>query len=69
MQATDYETTGKTYKKLDAYTKGNCSQQMPDPESWYYFGSTIQFKTCKNFKAFLESKFVGHKFTVEIAKR
>lgn len=68
MQATDYATTGKTYKKLDAYTKGNCNQPMPNPEAWYYFGSTVQFKTCKNFRDFLESKHAGHQFTVEIAK-
>ena len=66
---TDYELTGNTYKKLDAYTSGNCSQSMPDPKEFYYFGSSIQFKTCKSFKAYLEAKHGGgHKFKVCIAK-
>jgi len=68
MQATDYATTGKTYKKLDVYTKGNSSQQMPHENTWYYFGSSVQFKTCKNFVRFLETKHKGHKFKAEIAK-
>lgn len=65
---TDYQLTGKTYKALNAYTKGNGSQEMPNFDDWYYFGTTRQFKTCKSFKAFLEDKYRGHKFTVNICK-
>jgi hypothetical protein len=65
---TDYQTTGKTYKKLEAFTKGNCTQSMPNPSHWYYFGTSIQFKTCKSFKAYLQAKHVGATFTVSIAK-
>lgn len=65
---TDYQTTGKTYKKLEAFTKGNCTQSMPNPSNWYYFGTSIQFKTCKSFKAYLQAKHPGAKFTVSIAK-
>ena len=65
---TDYQTTGKLYKKLEAFTKGNCTQAMPNPQTWYYFGSSVQFKTCKSFKAYLEAKHAGAKFTVSIAK-
>jgi hypothetical protein len=61
---TDYETTGKLYKKLEAYTKGNASQAMPDSSALYYFGTSVQFKSCKSFKAFLEQKHKGHFFTV-----
>jgi hypothetical protein len=68
MQQTDYQVTGKTYKKLDAFTKGNCTQSMFNPKSLYYFGSSVQFKTCKSFKVYLESKHVGAEFTVSIAK-
>lgn len=66
---TDYEETGKLYKKLEAYTKGNASQAMPDSSALYYFGSTVQFKTCKSFKAFLEQGHKGHFFTVQKATR
>lgn len=45
------------YKKLDAYVNGNGSQQMPREDVLYYFGSTVQFKTCKAFKAFLLAKY------------
>lgn len=65
---TDYETTGKLYPKLEAYTKGNASQAMPDTAALYYFGSTVQFKTCKGFKAFLEQRHKGHGFKVSKAK-
>jgi hypothetical protein len=65
---TDYQLTGNTYKKLDAYTRGNCSQQMPDPAEWYYFGSSEQFKTCANFVKFLESRHVGHQFRAHIVR-
>lgn len=61
---TDYQTSGKLYKKLDAYTLGNCSQAMPNPKEFYYFGSSEQFKSCKNFKAFLEIKYPNAKFKV-----
>ena len=65
---TDYQLTGKLYKKLEAFTRGNCSQSMPDPAAWYYFGSTEQFKSCKSFVAYLEQKHIGHKFTANIVK-
>jgi hypothetical protein len=65
---TDYETTGKLYKKLEAYTKGNASQAMPDSSALYYFGTSVQFKSCKSFKAFLEQKHKGHFFTVHKAR-
>ena len=62
---TDYEITGKTYAPLEAYTKGNASQAMPDTKAFYYFGTSIQFKTCKSFKAYLEQKHKGHVFKVQ----
>jgi hypothetical protein len=65
---TDYEKTGKLYAKLEAYTKGNASQAMPDTAALYYFCSTVQFKTCKSFKAFLEQRHKGHGFKVSKAK-
>jgi hypothetical protein len=61
---TDYQQTGKLYKELEAYTLGTGAQAMPNPRSWYYFGTSAQFKSCKNFKAFLENKHAGHKFKV-----
>ena len=54
---TDHETTGRIYAPIDAYVKGNCSQSMPNPDAWYYFGTTRQFKTCKGFAAYLELKY------------
>lgn len=65
---TDYQVTGKLYKELEAYTKGNCSQAMPNPKEFYYFGTTQQFKTCKSFKAYLENKHIGHQFIVNIKR-
>lgn len=65
---TDYQKTGKLYKKLNAYTKGNCTQAMTDPAEYYYFGSTEQFETCKSFVAYLEQKHKGHKFIANIAR-
>lgn len=65
---TDYQTTGKTYKKLDAYVNGNCSQAMPYEKSFYYFGSSIQFKTCKSFKAYLQAKYSNARFIVNISR-
>lgn len=65
---TDYELTGNICKKLDAYTLGNCSQAMPNPKIYYYFGSSEQFKSCKNFKAFLETKYPNSKFKVILGK-
>lgn len=64
---TDFQETGKLYRKLDAYTKGNASQAMPDSSALYYFGSSIQFKSCRSFRAFLEAKHKGHFFYVERA--
>ena len=65
---TDYHITGKLYKKLDAFIEGNCTQAMPYPESLYYFGSSIQFKTCKSFKAYLSSKYPNKRIAVSVAK-
>ncbi len=62
---TDYEITGKLYPKLEAFTRGNASQAMPDSSALYYFGSSVQFKTCKSFKAFLEKRHQGHAFKVQ----
>jgi hypothetical protein len=64
----DYATTGKIYKAINAYTLGNCCQQMPDPHKWYYFGTTRQFKTCKGFVEFLEWKYPNHKFKASLCK-
>jgi len=69
IMQTDYQITGKTYKQLEAFIKGGCSQAMPNPANWYYFGSSIQFKTCKSFKVYLQSKHVGVKFNVIVAKK
>lgn len=63
---TDHQITGKFYKKLDAFTKGNGSQQMPRFDTWYYFGSSEQFKTCKNFVSFLKQKHQGHEFIAHV---
>ncbi len=65
---TDYDKTGKTYKKLDAYrakerrlsNAGKCIAY-----TWVYFGTSTQFKTCKNFKAFLEQTHPGGIFKVK----
>ena len=65
---TDYHLTGKFYKKLDAFVKGNGNQATPYENSYYYFGSTIQFKTCKSFKAYLQTKHPFAKFQVNIAR-
>jgi hypothetical protein len=43
-------------KKLDAFIDGQ------------YFASSVQFKTCKDFKAFLESKYPGKKFKCYYSK-
>lgn len=59
---TDYQITGKLYKRLEAFTLGNCTQSMPDPHNWYYFGSSEQFKSCKSFVEYLKEKHKGHKF-------
>lgn len=68
MIFTDYQKTGKFYKKLDSYIEGNCSQLMPYENTLYYFGSSIQFKTCKNFKAYLKAKYPNKRIAVYIAK-
>ena len=68
IMQTDYQLTGKTYKALEAFTRGNCSQEMPNPAHWYYFGTTQQFKTCTNFVKFLEARHPGHKFRANIVK-
>lgn len=65
---TDYQTTGKTYKKLDAWVQGNGNQATPYKSSFYYFGSSIQFKTCKSFKSYLEAKHSNARFIVNIAR-
>jgi len=65
---TDYETTGKTYKKLEAWVKGNGNQATPYKTSFYYFGHSIQFKTCKSFKKYLETKHKNACFIVNIAR-
>lgn len=65
---TDYQTTGKLYPKLEAYIEGNCTQAMPYPEHLYYFGSSIQFRTCKGFKAYLESLYPNKRIEVSRAK-
>ena len=58
---TDYEVTGRIYAPLEAYVKGNCSQAMPNPNNWYYFATSTQFKTCKNFADYLTHRY-GQKF-------
>lgn len=65
---TDYEITGKLYKKLDSYKSGNGSQSAPYEKSFYYFGSSIQFKTCKSFQEYLQAKHPYAKFKVCISK-
>ena len=65
---TDYHTTGKLYKKLDSFLKGNGNQATPYENSFYYFGSSMQFKTCKSFKAFLQAKHPNATFQVNIAR-
>jgi len=61
---TDYEITGKLYRPLEAYTK---SYRYPKLDTWYYFAESVQFKTCKSFKKFLESKFPSAEFKVHKA--
>lgn len=58
----DYHNTGKLYKKLDAFKRGPDSRGIGT--LWGYFGSSVQFKTCKRFKAYLEQKYPGEKFRV-----
>ena len=65
---TDYETTGKTYKKLEAWVRGNGNQLTPYEKSFYYFGSSVQFKTCNSFKAYLTKKHSNSKFIVNISR-
>jgi hypothetical protein len=65
---TDYEKTGKVYSAIEAFTRGNCSQAMPDPKKWYYFGTTHQFKTCKDFTAYLSARHIGHSFKTNKVK-
>lgn len=65
---TDYQKTGKIYPAIDAFTRGNCSQAMPSPKKWYYFGTSEQFKTCKGFAAYLSAKHSGHLFKASKAK-
>ena len=65
---TDYQITGKLYKKLDAFIEGNGSQAMPRPQSLYYFGSSIQFKTCKSFREYLSALYPNKRIAVNIAK-
>ena len=66
---TDYQVTGKLYKRIDAFTLGNCSQEMPNPKHWYCFGTSEQFKTCKSFVAYLKAKYPGHKFIAHKVKK
>lgn len=66
---TDYEKTGKTYAKIDAWVKcATPSQAMPAVGVWYYFGTTAQFKTCTGFVQYLSEKHPGHKFKASRAK-
>lgn len=68
MLKTDFDLTGKLYTKLDSYVLCDTpSQLMPESGVYYYFGSSIMFKTCKNFKQFLENKHKHNKFKVNIA--
>jgi len=67
MQTT-YQLTNKTYKKLDAFIEGNCTQQMPYPDHLYYFGSSVQFDTCKAFKAYLNTKYPNKRIVVNVSK-
>lgn len=48
---TDYELTGKTYKKLAAYGKFDHEKEFK------CFCVSVQFKTCKRFKEFLQDEF------------
>ena len=65
---TDYQQTGKLYKKLNAYIVGNYSQSMPRLDTLYYFGPSIQFKTCSSFKAYLSARYPNKKIVVNIDK-
>lgn len=62
----DFEKTGRLYPKLEAYKYGI----VPGGRTpgWNYFGSTAQFKTCKNFVAFLADKYPGEKFKAHKAE-
>jgi len=59
---TDYQITGKIYPEIEAFTLGNCSQAMPNPKEFYYFGTTVQFKSCRSFVKYLREKHPGHDF-------
>jgi hypothetical protein len=54
----------QTYQKIDAYVKGLKSPAMPNPKEFYYFCSTVQFKTCKAFKKYLTDKYGNLNFSV-----
>lgn len=79
MLTSDYYKTGKMYRKIDAYVYRNkpCGQcfccRFTDKGcnclGERYFGSTVQFKSLKNFKAFLSAKHPGSIFSVYFADR
>lgn len=59
---TDYKQTGKLYKKIDAY-RLVFDPNQPDRRNGYrYFGSSVQFRTCKGFREFLSQKYPDEKF-------
>lgn len=57
---TDYEKTGKLYRKIDAYIQNKEGK-------WDYFASSKQWKTVKGFLESLRSQYPKHKFKGSMA--
>ena len=59
---TDYQITGKLYKKLAAWGK------MEHEPELKFIGVSVQFKTCKRFKEYLQAKFKNLQIKVNVDK-
>ena len=55
-------------KEIEAYVRGQCSQAMPNPKHWYFFGSTKQFNTCQSFLMHLKAKHPSYEFITRVVK-
>lgn len=62
---TDYQKTGKLYKKLDSFM---VSQRRESKGSEIYWGSSNQFKTQKSYKKWLLNQSEWAHLTFKIRK-
>ena len=63
---TDAHRTGNIYSTIEAYCKNApVCQQYPNPDTWYYFATTQQFKTCKGFVEYLKARHPAVQFKAQ----